>query len=60
VLGIYGDRSDVFWLTLRLPGLLPDLTLHTIAGADHLGVFWRLEETRPLLCRFIGLPVARA
>jgi pimeloyl-ACP methyl ester carboxylesterase len=56
VLGIYGDRSDLFWLTVRLPGLLADLTLHTVAGADHLGVFWRLEETRPLLRRFIGLP----
>lgn len=56
VLGIYGDRSECYWLTDRLPTLVRDLTLHTVAGADHLGVFWRLEETRPLIRRFIGLP----
>jgi pimeloyl-ACP methyl ester carboxylesterase len=56
VLGIYGDRSDLYWLTDRLPELIRDVTLHTIAGADHLGVFWRLDETRPIVCRALGLP----
>jgi pimeloyl-ACP methyl ester carboxylesterase len=55
VLGIYGDRSECYWLTDLLPGLVRDLTLHTIVGADHLGVFWRPDETRPLLSRFLGL-----
>jgi pimeloyl-ACP methyl ester carboxylesterase len=58
VLGIYGDQSDLYWLTDRLPTLIRDLTLHTIVGADHLGVFWRLEETRPLVCQTIGLPTS--
>lgn len=56
VLGIYGDRSPFHRLTEVLPTLVRDLTLHTIAGADHLGVFWRPAETRPLVSRFIGLP----
>lgn len=56
VLGFYGDRSTCYWLVDRLRELLPDITIQTIEGADHLGVFWRLEETRPALCRFIGLP----
>jgi pimeloyl-ACP methyl ester carboxylesterase len=55
VLGIYGDQSDLYWLTDRLPELIPDVTLHTIKGADHLGVFWRLEETRPIVCQALGL-----
>jgi pimeloyl-ACP methyl ester carboxylesterase len=55
VLGIYGDQSDLYWLMDILPTLVSDLSLHTIAGADHLGVFWRLEETRPLVCEHMGL-----
>jgi len=55
VLGIYGDQSDLYWLMDILPTLVPDVSLHTIAGADHLGVFWRLEETRPLVCEHMGL-----
>jgi pimeloyl-ACP methyl ester carboxylesterase len=60
VLGIYGDRSDLYWVTEELPGLIRDLTLHTVAGADHLGVFARLEEFRPLICDFLGLPARAA
>lgn len=56
VLGIYGDKSDLYKLTDMLPDLLSDVTLHTIPGADHLDVYWRLEETRPLIREFIGLP----
>lgn len=56
VMGIYGDKSDLYKLTDVLPDLLSDVTLHTIAGADHLDVFWRLDETRPLIREFLGLP----
>lgn len=56
VLGIYGDQSDLYWLTDRLPALVRDVTIHTIPGADHVGVFWRIDEIRPLIREFIGLP----
>lgn len=56
VMGIYGDKSDLYKLTDMLPDLLSDVRLHTIPGADHLDVYWRLDETRPLIREFIGLP----
>lgn len=59
VMGIYGDKSDLYGLMDVLPALMPDIRLHTISGADHLDVFWRVEEIRPLLRDFIGLPTPR-
>lgn len=56
VLGIYGDKSHLYNLTDALPNMLSDVRLHTIPGADHFEVLWRLEETRPLIRDFIGFP----
>jgi pimeloyl-ACP methyl ester carboxylesterase len=56
VLGVYGDRSDLYWQTDVLPALIPGITVHTLAGADHLDVYWRIDEIRPLVRQFIGLP----
>lgn len=56
VMGAYGDKSDLYTLMDVLPTLIPDVRLHTISGADHLDVFWRVDELRPLLRDFIGLP----
>lgn len=56
VLGIYGDQSDLHWLTERLPELVGDATVHTIPGADHLTVYWRVDELRAMVRDFLGLP----
>jgi pimeloyl-ACP methyl ester carboxylesterase len=53
VLGVYGDRSKIYWLTEVLPRLCRDVTLHTIPGADHMEVFWRIHEYRHLVRDFI-------
>lgn len=60
VMGVYGDKSDLYSLMDVLPTLIPDIRLHTISGADHLDVFWRVDELRPLLRDFIGLPLIGA
>jgi hypothetical protein len=46
----------MYWMTGRLPALLDDVRIETIAGADHVDVFWHLDEIRPLVRRFVGLP----
>lgn len=55
VLGVYGTKSELYWLIDVLPELIPDVTLATVPGADHLDVFWRIDEIRPIVRRFIGL-----
>jgi pimeloyl-ACP methyl ester carboxylesterase len=57
VLAIYGTQSDLDWVPDRMRELIRDVTTHTLAGADHLGVYRRVDEVRPLIRRFIGLPV---
>lgn len=49
VLGIYGDKSILYWMMEPLAELFPNITLHTIEGADHLDVYWRLDDLRPLV-----------
>lgn len=58
VMGIYGDQSDLYWLTDQLPTLIRDITIRTIPGADHVGVFWSIDQVRPLVRQFVGLPEA--
>jgi pimeloyl-ACP methyl ester carboxylesterase len=53
VLAVYGDKSELYWLTDLLPSLLADVRVHTVAGADHLDVYWRVDEVRPLVRDFI-------
>jgi pimeloyl-ACP methyl ester carboxylesterase len=57
VLAVYGDQTDLAWVPERLETLISDLTLHILPGADHLDVYWRIEEIRPLIRQFIGLAV---
>lgn len=59
VMGVYADQSYLYFLTDLLPTLIPGIRLHTVSGADHLDFFWRVDEIRPLLRDFIGLPAAR-
>jgi 3-oxoadipate enol-lactonase len=53
VLAVYGDQSELYWLTDLLPNLLQDVRVHTVAGADHLDVYWRVDEIRPLVREFV-------
>lgn len=53
VLGVYGDQSDLYWLTDLLPTLIGDVRTHTIVGADHLNVYGRFDEIRPLVRQFV-------
>jgi pimeloyl-ACP methyl ester carboxylesterase len=58
VLGVYGDESELYFLDDVLPRLLDDVQMHTIPGANHLTVYWRINEIRPLLREFLGLPAS--
>lgn len=56
VLGVYGDQSELYHLIDLLPRLLPDVRVHTMVGADHMDVYWRIGEIRPLVREFLDLP----
>lgn len=55
VLGVYGTASEIFWIADLLPEVLDDVTIEIVEGADHLDVYWRINEIRPIVRRFIGL-----
>jgi pimeloyl-ACP methyl ester carboxylesterase len=57
VLGVYGDKSELYHLIDLLPRLVKDVRVHTLPGADHLDVYWRINEIRPLVREFLGLPL---
>jgi pimeloyl-ACP methyl ester carboxylesterase len=60
VLGVYGDKARIYRLIDELPRLCRNVTTHTVPGADHLDVFWRIREYRHVIRDFLGLPAVPA
>lgn len=57
VLGIYGDRSDIYSVT-ELLREAPAAEILTVPGADHVGVFWRTRLLKRLIGEHIGVAPA--
>ena len=49
VSAVYGTASEMFPLADVLRTYVPSATIHTIDGADHLGIFGRTKELDPLI-----------
>jgi pimeloyl-ACP methyl ester carboxylesterase len=50
---VFGDESEMHPFAARLLALVPDATVHTIAGADHLRIFGHTGELGTLIRSFV-------
>lgn len=53
VLGLYGDRSDIYGLTSLLATNVPDVRIHTLEGLGHMEVFWYPQRLRDVIATFV-------
>lgn len=54
VLGIYGDRSDIYPVT-ELLREAPAAEIRTVPDADHVGVFWHTRLLKTLIGEHVGV-----